>query len=121
MRVTLLVRPRAATGLAFLGGMSYAVYLWHLDLLQAFGPIGLMLCACVADAGGWPVTIGGRSERHRLAPAFGARPGDPHNADVVIEAAGTEDAWRDGWPSETLTRSNATAQSPCSRSIGPMC
>jgi L-iditol 2-dehydrogenase len=59
------------------------------------GPIGLMLCACVADAGGWPVTVGGRPERHRLAPAFGARPGDPHDADVVIEAAGTEHAWRD--------------------------
>ncbi len=59
------------------------------------GPIGLMLCACVADAGGWPVTVGGRPERHRLAPAFGARPGDPRDADVVIEAAGTEQAWRD--------------------------
>jgi L-iditol 2-dehydrogenase len=59
------------------------------------GPIGLMLCACVADAGGWPVTVGGRPERHRLAPAFGARPGDPRDAEVVIEAAGTEQAWRD--------------------------
>jgi L-iditol 2-dehydrogenase len=59
------------------------------------GPIGLMLCACVADAGGYPVTVGGRPERHRLAPAFGARPGDPADADVVIEAAGTEQAWRD--------------------------
>jgi L-iditol 2-dehydrogenase len=59
------------------------------------GPIGLMLCACVADAGGWPVTVGGRPERHALAPAFGARPGDPRDADVVIEAAGTEEAWRD--------------------------
>ena len=59
------------------------------------GPIGLMLCACVADAGGWPVTVGGRPERHRLAPAFGARPGDPRDAEVVIEAAGTEQAWLD--------------------------
>jgi L-iditol 2-dehydrogenase len=59
------------------------------------GPIGLMLCACVADAGGWPVTVGGRPERHALAPSFGARPGDPRDADVVIEAVGTEDAWRD--------------------------
>jgi L-iditol 2-dehydrogenase len=59
------------------------------------GPIGLLLCACVADAGGWPVTVGGRPERHRLAPAFGARPGDPHDADVVIEAAGTAEAWND--------------------------
>jgi L-iditol 2-dehydrogenase len=59
------------------------------------GPIGLLLCACVADAGGWPVTVGGRPERHGLAPAFGARPGDPRDADVVIEAVGTEEAWRD--------------------------
>ena len=59
------------------------------------GPIGLMLCACVADAGGWPVTVGGRTERHRLAPSFGARPGDPRDADIVIEAAGTGQAWRD--------------------------
>ena len=59
------------------------------------GPIGLMLCACVADAGGYAVTVGGRPERHALAPLFGARPGDPHDADVVIEAAGTESAWRD--------------------------
>ncbi len=59
------------------------------------GPIGLMLCACVADAGGYPVTVGGRPERHRLAPAFGARPGDPADADIVIEAAGTVQAWRE--------------------------
>jgi L-iditol 2-dehydrogenase len=59
------------------------------------GPIGLMLCACVADAGGYPVAVGGRQQRHALAPLFGARPGDPADADVVIEAAGTEQAWRD--------------------------
>jgi len=58
------------------------------------GPIGLMLCACVADAGGWPVGVGGRPERRALAPAFGAQPGDGRGADVVIEAAGTEEAWR---------------------------
>jgi L-iditol 2-dehydrogenase len=59
------------------------------------GPIGLMLCACAADAGGWPVAVGGRNERHALAAAFGARPADPRDADVVIEAAGTERARRD--------------------------
>lgn len=58
------------------------------------GPIGLMLCACVADAGGYPVAVGGRPERRALAPLFGARPGDPRDADVVIEAAGSEDARR---------------------------
>ncbi|MDQ5821006.1 MAG: hypothetical protein M3540_06165, partial [Actinomycetota bacterium] len=40
------------------------------------GPIGLMLSACVSDAGGTPVIVGGRAERRELAPAFGGRPGD---------------------------------------------
>ena len=57
------------------------------------GPIGLMLCACVADAGGFPVAVGSRDERRALAPAFGATVADPEHADVVIEAAGTVGAW----------------------------
>jgi L-iditol 2-dehydrogenase len=57
------------------------------------GPIGLMLCACVADAGGRPTVVGGRPERRELAPLFGATPAEPQGADVVIEAAGTEKAW----------------------------
>jgi L-iditol 2-dehydrogenase len=59
------------------------------------GPIGLMLAACVADAGGWPVIVGGRGERRVLAEEFGAEVGDGRDADVVIEAAGTEQAWSD--------------------------
>ena len=59
------------------------------------GPIGLMLAACVADAGGWPVIVGGREERRELVSAFGAEPGDARGADVVLEAAGTEQAWSD--------------------------
>jgi len=59
------------------------------------GPIGLMLCACVTDAGGRVAAVGGRSDRHALAAAFGARPADPRDADVVIEAAGTAEARRD--------------------------
>lgn len=59
------------------------------------GPIGLMLCACVTDAGGYVAAVGGRTSRHALAAAFGARPADPHDADVVIEAAGTPEARRD--------------------------
>ena len=58
------------------------------------GPIGLMLCACVADAGGRPVVVGGRPERRELAPLFGAVLDEPEGADVVIEAAGTVEAWR---------------------------
>jgi L-iditol 2-dehydrogenase len=59
------------------------------------GPIGLMLAACVTDLGARPVIVGGRSERHALAPLFGAEPGDGRGADVVLEAVGSEDAWRD--------------------------
>jgi L-iditol 2-dehydrogenase len=59
------------------------------------GPIGLMLCACVADAGGRPVAVGGRPERRALAPLFGAVADEAVGADVVIEAAGTVEAWRD--------------------------
>lgn len=58
------------------------------------GPIGLMLCACTADAGGWPVGVGSRPERRALAPTFGAETGDGVGADIVIEAAGTAAAWR---------------------------
>ncbi len=58
------------------------------------GPIGLMLCACVADAGGWPIGVGSRPERQALAPVFGAELGTGAGADVVIEAVGSGDAWR---------------------------
>jgi L-iditol 2-dehydrogenase len=69
------------------------------------GPIGLMLCACVADAGGIPVAVGGRPERRALAPLFGAHPGDPDGADVVVEATGTDTGWRDAL---RLVRSGGT-------------
>jgi L-iditol 2-dehydrogenase len=59
------------------------------------GPIGLMLAACVADAGGGPVVVGGRDERRALVEEFGAEVGDGRGADVVIEAAGSERAWTD--------------------------
>ena len=66
----------------------------HVAILGA-GPIGLMLAACVADAGGWPVVVGGRPERRGLVELFGAETGDGAGADVVIEAAGAEEAWAD--------------------------
>jgi L-iditol 2-dehydrogenase len=59
------------------------------------GPIGLMLAACVADAGGWPVIVGGRPERQELVELFGAESGEGLGADVVIEAAGSDAAWSD--------------------------
>jgi L-iditol 2-dehydrogenase len=59
------------------------------------GPIGLMLAACVRDAGAHPFVVGGRPERRALVPAFGGSGGDGRGADVVIEAVGSEQAWRD--------------------------
>jgi L-iditol 2-dehydrogenase len=59
------------------------------------GPIGLMLSACTRDAGAHPVVVGGRLERRALVPLFGGGTGDGEGADVVIEAAGTREAWRD--------------------------
>lgn len=61
--------------------------------IVGLGPIGLMLCACVADAGGDPVGVGSREQRRALAASFGAVTADPEGADVVIEAAGTVGAW----------------------------
>jgi L-iditol 2-dehydrogenase len=58
------------------------------------GPIGLMLAACVADAGGRPEVVGGRPERRALIREFGGVSGDGEGADVVIEAAGTAEAWQ---------------------------
>jgi L-iditol 2-dehydrogenase len=58
------------------------------------GPIGLMLAACVADAGALAEVVGGRPERRELVPLFGGTLGDGEGADVVIEAAGTEAAWQ---------------------------
>ncbi len=66
----------------------------HVAILGA-GPIGLMLAACVADAGGWPVVVGGRPERQALIDVFGAEAGDGAGADIVIEASGAEEAWSD--------------------------
>ena len=59
------------------------------------GPIGLMLAACVRDAGARAVVVGGRPERRALVPAFGGDVGDGRDADAVIEAVGTDAAWRD--------------------------
>jgi L-iditol 2-dehydrogenase len=89
--VAALVEPLACC----LHGVEVAgVRAGDLVAVVGLGPIGLMLCACVADAGGRPVGVGGRPERRELAPSCGAEPGDGEGADVVIEAAGTAEAWR---------------------------
>ena len=45
---------RSASILAFLGGASYAMYLWHKDLLLTFGIAGLGL-ALIAAATSWAI------------------------------------------------------------------
>ncbi len=67
----------------------------HTVAVVGLGAIGLMLCACVADAGARPIAVGSRAERRALAPSFGAETGEGTGADVVIEAAGTAEAWHD--------------------------
>ena len=47
-------QPPGGRTLAFLGGMSYAAYLWHKDLIIAFGPGGALL-ALVGAALSWAV------------------------------------------------------------------
>jgi L-iditol 2-dehydrogenase len=41
------------------------------------------------------VIVGGREERRALAESFGAEAGDGRGADIVVEAAGTVEAWAD--------------------------
>ncbi len=59
------------------------------------GPMGIMLCACLRDAGATCVIMGGSAERRALAQEFGAVAGDARDADVVIEATGKPKGWRD--------------------------
>jgi L-iditol 2-dehydrogenase len=70
------------------------------------GPIGLMLCAAAKDAGASRVVaVGGRPERRELARTFDAEPGGGDGADVVVEAVGSEESWRDAL---RLVRSGGT-------------
>src|SRR5207248_7973175 len=62
--------------------------------------------ACVVDAGGRPLLVGGRPERRALAPLFGAIAGDGRGADVAIEATGSAEGWRDA---VALVRPGGTA------------
>ena len=59
------------------------------------GPMGMLLCACLKDAGMHVVITGGSAERRALAEEFGAVQGDPRGADVVIEATGKPKGWYD--------------------------
>jgi L-iditol 2-dehydrogenase len=59
------------------------------------GPMGMLLCACLKDAGATVTVAGGSAERRALAAEFGATAGDARDADVVIEATGKPKGWRD--------------------------
>jgi threonine dehydrogenase-like Zn-dependent dehydrogenase len=54
------------------------------------GPLGLLLAACVVDAGGRAVVVGGQATYQELAVGFGAEIGDGRGADAVIEAGEIE-------------------------------
>jgi L-iditol 2-dehydrogenase len=58
------------------------------------GPMGLLLCACLRDAGAHVGVAGGSEERRELARAFGAGAADP-TPDAVVEATGTAEGWTD--------------------------
>jgi L-iditol 2-dehydrogenase len=59
------------------------------------GPMGMLLCACLKDAGAEVLIAGGTRERRALAREFGATDGAARDADVVIEATGKPKGWRD--------------------------
>ena len=62
------------------------------------GALGLLLAACVTDAGGRAVVVGGRPAYEELAAGFGAQIGDGRGADAVIEAGATEQSSADETP-----------------------
>jgi L-iditol 2-dehydrogenase len=59
------------------------------------GPMGMLLCACLKDAGAEVIVAGGTRERRELAREFGASDGDAREADVVVDATGKPKGWRD--------------------------
>jgi peptidoglycan/LPS O-acetylase OafA/YrhL len=79
-------RVPGARTFAFLGGMSYATYLWHKDLLMAFGPVGLVV-ALVGAAASWALL-----ERpilawaHRIAQPRTVEPVPDHLVPTVIRS-----------------------------------
>ena len=80
--------------------------------IVGLGPIGLMLCACVADAGGRPVGVGSREERRALAGSFGAAADDPR------ERRRRDRGGRNGRGLGACPRARAARAAPCSPSAG---
>ena len=63
------------------------------------GWMSLLLAACVADAGGRAMVVGGRPAYEELAAGFGAEIGDGHSVDIVIEAGEVEQGSAGATPS----------------------
>ena len=63
-------RVPGARPLAFLGGASYAMYLWHRDLLLSFGVVGVLIAA-IGSALSWAVVESPiLNWGHRIASRF---------------------------------------------------
>jgi peptidoglycan/LPS O-acetylase OafA/YrhL len=80
----LVQRPitRGATTLAFLGGASYALYLWHWDLLNRFGAAGLPIALAGSAISWWAIERPILGWAHRIARSW-RRPPPPPDALVV--------------------------------------
>jgi peptidoglycan/LPS O-acetylase OafA/YrhL len=81
-------RLPGARQLAFLGGASYAMYLWHKDVLISFGPLGLPIAILAATAS-WVIV-----ERPILNWAHAITRGRPQRNAVALavrEARGPEE------------------------------
>ena len=67
----------------------------HVAILGP-GPMGMLLCAALKDAGAASISVtGGTQQRRALAQQFGATSTDMPEADIVIEATGKERGWKD--------------------------
>ncbi len=80
----LVQRPitRGATALAFLGGASYALYLWHWDLLNRFGAAGLPIALAGSAISWWAIERPILGWAHRLARSW-RRPPPPAEVFVI--------------------------------------
>jgi len=97
-RVPAGLAPEVAALLEPLACALHAVDVAGADAGQAAlvlgpGPMGMLLCACLRDAGARVAVAGGSAERRALAARFGAVRGEAP-AEVVVEATGTPEGWR---------------------------